>query len=105
MRLSHSVSALHDNFIVEFQSVLQTVDRHSTAVKQAANVTCHSSMMGGMSCAKLSVSDYKHGLIHQNECSEAIEDSDFRDVSFVHCNALNPSRVLQISSSSIVRSR
>jgi hypothetical protein len=32
----------------------------------STNVTCHSSMMGGMSCAKLSVSDYKHGLIHQN---------------------------------------
>jgi len=34
MRLSHSVSAFHDDFVVEFQFVVQTGDRHRRAVKQ-----------------------------------------------------------------------
>jgi hypothetical protein len=33
MRLSHSVSAFHDNFIFEFQFAVQTGDWHSTAVQ------------------------------------------------------------------------
>ena len=34
MRLSDSVSAFHDNFVVEFQFVVQTDDRHSRAAKR-----------------------------------------------------------------------